>query len=125
MKDLTALRSRWHAQNDAARDGRHGDLRAQNKLRVGREHFGVQILAVALEPWILRDFEDHVDIPAPPTAHPGIAYTAERHVLTGGNAGRNVNLDLTIRAYATVASTLLARRRDHCALAFARRTRRN
>ena len=97
--------------DDAAGDRRARSTSApKHELRVRDEHFGVEILAVALEARIVRDFEDHVDVAARTAARARVADAAQRHVLTRRDAGGNLHANLPVAAHASFATTLLARR---------------
>ena len=64
MEQLPALRSGRNRHATVAGDSRHAELRAEHELRVRDEHFGVEILAVALEPRVIGNLEQHVDVAA-------------------------------------------------------------
>ena len=86
VKELAALRAGGNLERHARRDGRHLDRRAEHELRIGDEHLGVEILAVALEAWIVGDVEHDVDVAALAAALRRVADAAHRHVLTGRDA---------------------------------------
>src|SRR5262245_332434 len=125
MEDLSALRTGWHGEPDVACDTLDAQVRAKHELRVRDEHLGVEILTVTLEPRIVGDLEKNVDVTTRTAARPGISDTAQRHVLTCRDAGRNLHRQLFFAAQPSFTTTLLARGRHDLAFAVARRARRN
>ena len=125
VEHLPARRAGRDRQRHGGGHRRYLDRGAEHQLRVGDEHLGVQILAVALEPLIVGHLEHHVHVAALAVADAGIAHPAQRHVLPRGHAGRYLHLDRLVAAHAPLAATLAARRLDDASLALAGGTGRN
>src|SRR5712691_1862039 len=106
---------------------RRGDLHvaAQRRLAERDRQVEHQVVAVALEPWILGDVEHRDEIARRPVAWPRHALSAHREVVVVRDAGRHVNLHRLLGPDPAVAAALGARIRDHRALAAASGTRRD
>src|SRR5829696_2937179 len=123
MEQLSALRSRRNGERDARRHGGHVQRRAQYELRIGDEHFGVEILTIPLEPRIVGDVEDDVHVAALASTLRCVPDAAHRHVLPRRDSGGNRDLDHLLAAHSAVAPALLALGLDDLAVAVAGRAR--
>jgi hypothetical protein len=110
MENLTALGACGHVKSDTRSHCWNFDIRAKHKLWIRDEDLAVQIFAVSLEPGILFYFEDNENVAATTTSGSNVARASHRHVLTGRNAGRNMNLDFLILPNAAFSATLSAGR---------------
>src|SRR5439155_5143715 len=117
-----ALRPRWHAQDDTAGHRGNIDVGTEDELRIGRQHLGVQVFAVALEAWIVGDLEHYVHVTTRPAARANVSDSAQRHVLTRRDTAGNVDGYFSIGADTAVAPALLARRADDAPFTLARGT---
>src|ERR1700694_3828547 len=118
---LPALGSTGYLQGHRPADHRHFDIGAEGELWIRDQHFGVEILAVALESWIFLHLEHHEDVSSRSTPWSDIAHGAHGHVLTRRYAGRNAHRDLLFSSNAPLAPALLARRSNDRPFAGARR----
>ena len=125
MKDLPALRRRRHMKQHLPADERHRHVGAKDELRIGQQGLGVQILAIALEPRIIGDLEDHMDVATLAAARARVPDAAKGHVLIRRDAGRNLYYDFLVAAQSSLTSAFLAGRFDDTSLALARRTGRD
>ena len=123
MEDVTALRAGWHRHRRVPSDCRYAQLRAERELRIGHQHFGVEVLAVALEPRIVGDLEQDVYVAARSAARARVADAAQRHVLPGRDSRRDLDAQLMLAAYPSLAAAVLARRLHDPAFAVAGGTR--
>src|SRR4051812_32427471 len=112
VEDLAALSPRWDLQRYRAAHHRHIDVGAERELRVGHKNFGVEVLAVALEPRVLFHLEHDEDVTTRTATRTHVADPAHRHVLASSDARGNPHSDLLLAANASLASAFLARRGD-------------
>ena len=96
------------------------DLAAEGQHR--EQHVGLmeQIVAVAGEPRILLDEDDHVEVASRAAADPGLAFALQSQALPRGDAGRDLDGQLALLLNLTLATAVRARLGDHLAGAPAR-----
>src|SRR6185437_8278629 len=114
---MSALCPGRQIEHGVAAHCRHAHLRAEHELRVGDESFRVEILALALEAWIIGHVEQHVNVAAWSIARSGVADAAKRDELPEERPLRAPNLALTAasRAYLRPGARLRARPRTDLA----------
>src|SRR5204863_3023401 len=75
--DLTGLRPRLEAQLDLAVESREAGRGAEGGLRHGQVDRGEDVVALADEPRITSDVDEHEEIAGPPAGRPGVAFPAQ------------------------------------------------
>jgi hypothetical protein len=76
-----------------------------------------QVVAVAQEARIVLDLEDHDDVAARAAARADVALPAQRQVVVGGDARRDLDVDGVLRALQPLAAAARARVGDAAPLA--------
>src|SRR5207237_766545 len=101
------------------------NLRAEGRLGERDREVVNQVVALALEPWILGDVEDGDQVAGRTVAGPGDAVSPHGEVVMVGDARGDVDLELLVGADASVALTLRTGLLDHRALPRAAGARRH
>ena len=110
-----ARRAVRDVQRVLAVERRHLHRSAEGERRERHAQLAVEVVVVALEERVVGDDDDDVEIAGRPALDAVLAFAGQAQALAGGDAGRDLHLEVALLGRAAVAAARLARLGDDAA----------